>query len=58
MRISLNDQASAELLELMKIMGVSNPTHLANKLISEIYQMKTATPREVNNGKNRHTQEM
>lgn len=44
-KITLSEDASAKLLELMEHFGFSNPTHTANKTISDLYKMKILFPR-------------
>lgn len=43
-KITLSEDASAKLIELMEHFGFSNPTHTANKTISELHKMNILFP--------------
>lgn len=57
MRISLNDRATAELIQIMAKLGTTNPTHAANVVISKIHQelIQELPTREDTNHDNRST---
>lgn len=48
MRLTLNERSTAEFLKIMKVMGVTNPTHALGILISNIYQHSIPTREDTN----------
>ena len=42
MRINLNERATSEFLQIMEVLGITNPTHAMNMLVSKWH--KTAFP--------------
>jgi hypothetical protein len=58
MRLTLNDQATQQLLTLMKIYGFTNPTHAINRLMTMMFNNtkshNLANPHEVTCDPNQH----
>lgn len=48
-RISLSESASHELLEIMKMFNIQNPTHAANTIITEYYKSRLSLKEEIFN---------
>jgi hypothetical protein len=56
-RLTLNDQATQQLLALMEIYGFTNPTHAINKLVTTMFNTQcniSANPHEVIYDPNQH----
>ena len=45
-RVTLSEIASNELLELMKMLNIQNPTHAANVVITEFYKNRLSLKEE------------
>lgn len=50
MRITLNQRSEQQLLDVMKKMNITNPTHCVQTLITSLYQSYQSQPIEDNNG--------
>ncbi len=55
-RITLSEQASVELLELMKALNINSPTHAANVIIDQFYKLQLLSPSEELNDQHRTSQ--
>lgn len=58
MRLTLNQLATEQLLELMQLNGFTNPTHAINRLVTDMYHATKNRPanpsREVINDQQQH----
>lgn len=48
-KITLSEDSSAKLIELMEHFGFTNPTHTANKVISDLHKMTILFPAKEEN---------
>ena len=50
-KVSLSQEATTSLLELMEMWGYDSPTHTCNKAIDKLFRLiKLQAPREVEDG--------
>lgn len=56
-RVTLSETATKELLELMNMLNIQNPTHVANVAITEYYKHRLSLQEEKTNDSNRTNQQ-